>query len=98
MQKYNSRDWDRDYDKLAKIIIEFFMTKNKMSEFIGWEAAKAILLEANNNSRNRSPGGRFWNMTRYTFFCLTSQLATSTLDKYFDEVSAGLKDRSKKAK
>ena len=68
-----------------------------MSEFIGWEAAKAILLEANNNSRNRSPGGRFWNMTRYTFFCLTAQLSTSTLDKYFDEVSAGLKDRSKKA-
>ena len=97
LQKYSSRDWDRDYDKLAKIIIEFFMTKNKMSEFIGWEAAKAILLEANNNSRNRSPGGRFWNMTRYTFFCLTAQLATSTLDKYFDEVSAGLKDRSKKA-
>lgn len=97
LHKYNSKQWDTDYQKLSKMIIKFFMTKNKMSEYLGWEAAKAILNEANNDARHRSPGGRFWNMTRYTFFCLTSQLATSFIPEYEEELIAGIKDKRKKA-
>lgn len=97
LHKYNSKQWDRDYQKLSKMIIKFFMTKNKMSEYLGWEAAKAILNEANNDARHRSPGGRFWNMTRYTFFCLTSQLATSFIPEYEDEIVDGMKDKRKRA-
>lgn len=97
LHKYNSKQWDIDYQKLSKMIIKFFMTKNKMSEYLGWEAAKAILNEANNDSRNRSPGGRFWNMTRYTYFCLTSQLATSFIQEYEEELIDGIKDKRRKA-
>lgn len=97
LHKYNSKQWDIDYRKLSKMIIKFFMTKNKMSEYFGWEAAKAILNEANNDSRNRSPGGRFWNMTRYTYFCLTSQVATSFIQEYEEELIDGIKDKRRKA-
>lgn len=97
LKKYSSSDYDKDYDKLAKMIIKFYKTKNKMSEYIGWESAKSILDAASKNTRNKSIGGQFWNMTRYTFFCLTSQLSTKFIDEYEEELIDGIKNKRKRA-
>jgi hypothetical protein len=97
LKTYNSRMWDQDYDKLARMIEEFFMKKNRQSEALGWEAAKSILAAANDGARIKTPGGRFWNMSRFTYFCLTSQLRTSFKDEYQDELIDMMSDKTLKA-
>ena len=97
LKSYNSRMWDQDYDKLARMIEDMFVKKNRMSEAVGWEAAKSILAAANDGSRIKTPGGRFWNMSRYTYFALTSQLATSFKDEYEEELVAMMQDKNARA-
>jgi hypothetical protein len=97
LKSYNSKMWDTDYDKMAKMISDFFQQKNQMSEAIGWEAAKSILSAANEGARVKTPGGRFWNMSRYTFMCLTSQLATSFKDEYQEDLVKMMQDKTAQA-
>ena len=97
LKTYNSRMWDQDYDKLAKMIEDFFIKKNRMSEAVGWEAAKSILQAGNDGARIKTPGGRFWNMSRYTYFALTSQLATSFKDEYEEEMIQMMQDKTAQA-
>jgi hypothetical protein len=97
LKQYSSLHYDKDYDILADMIIEFFMTKNRMSEAVGWEAAKAILAMATDKSRNNTPGGKFWNMARFTFFALTGQLATSFIDEYEEDLIKLMQDKTAKA-
>lgn len=97
LKSYNSRMWDQDYDKMAKFISDFFQQKNGMSEAIGWEAAKSILQAGNDGARVKTPGGRFWNMTRYTFLCLSSGLATSFKDEYEEDLIKMMQDKTAKA-
>ena len=97
LKKYNSANYDKDYEKLAKMIIKFFMKKNKMNEWFSWEVAKAVLEAATNNSKNRSIGGQFWNMTRYTFFIMTGQLSTRLMREYTDEIQEAMVEPKKRA-
>jgi hypothetical protein len=97
LKKYNSASYDKDYDKLAKMIINFFMKKNKMNQWFSWEVAKATLEAATQNSKNRSIGGQFWNMTRYTFFIMTGQISTRLMKEYEEEVQEAMLDPKKRA-
>ena len=97
LKSYNSRMWDQDYDKLARMIEDMFVKKNGMSEAVGWEAAKSILAAANDGSRIKTPGGRFWNMSRFTYLALTSQLATSFKPEYEEDLIKMMQDKTAQA-
>jgi hypothetical protein len=105
VSKVSSKDYDRDYMKLAKMIIKNVQSGVKMSEAFGWEYAKGVLELAQQDARDKSPGGIWWNMTRYTFFCILrfrpkgSNFFTSDspAPEYKDEVFAMMKDPKMKA-
>jgi len=105
VSKVSSKDYDRDYMKLAKMIIKNVKSGVKMSEAFGWEYAKAVLELAQKDARDKSPGGIWWNMTRYTFFAIQrfrpsgSNFFTSDAPtpEYKDEVFAMMKDPNMKA-
>jgi len=105
VSKVSSKDYDRDYMKLAKMIIKNVKSGVKMSEAFGWEYAKGVLEAAQRDARDKSPGGIWWNMTRYTFFAIqkfrprgnnffTSDAPTP---EYKDEVIAMMNDPKMKA-
>ena len=102
LSEYNSKDFDRDFMKLGKIIAKFFKDK-KVSEAFGWEYAKAILDSAMKDAKNKTPGGQFWNMARYTFFTLLRFKKGSyfTNDsykpEYKEEILATMRDQNAKA-
>ena len=60
-------------DKPEKIAKEKLDSKTK-NMLLGWEAAKAILDAASKDARDKSPGGRIWNMSRITFLTLIGQV------------------------
>jgi len=105
VSQISSKDYDRDYMKLAKMIIKSIKSGSKLSEAFGWEYAKGVLELALKNSRDKSPGGIWWNMTRYTFFAILrfSQKSSSFFSSdvpaptYKDEVMAMMKDPNMKA-
>lgn len=105
VSQISSKDYDRDYMKLAKMVINIIKTGVKMSEAYGWEYAKAILELAQKDARDKSPGGIWWNMTRYTFFTILSFSGKTAsyfssdapAPEYKDEVKVMMKDSRMKA-
>ena len=102
LSDYNSKDFDQDFMKLGQIITKFFK-KNRVSEAYGWEYAKAVLDAAMKDAKNKTPGGQFWNMTRYTFFTLLRFKKGSYFQndsfkpEYKEEIFAMMKDPNAKA-
>ena len=94
LQTYSSKDFDRDYMKLAKIIIAFLTKKNrKWSNAFAWECAKALLNHAQEISKDRSVGGQFWSMTRLTHFMFHDNIIFSAFYKDFHSDKIDFNDK-----
>lgn len=86
LANYTEADLQKDEKKLIEIIIDKFVTANKMSRAVGFEHAKGLLETAKNTAKFKEiPGGALWNMTRLTFMFLKGQIGFQIIDRYDNE-------------
>ena len=95
---YNSSDYDKDIVNLRKIMINWEMKYNKISEALAWEMFKGIEYIGLEGSRIKTIGGKFWNISRLAFYRMVGNLETKIIKtKYQDEVMPMFQDKTMRA-
>lgn len=77
LSEYTAKDLEEDYKKMANIIVQHFSEDGQYQ--YGWEFAKTVLETAQEKAKVQTDGGKFWNMSRYTFFVLYGQIVSAAM-------------------